>query len=146
MPAQDSQIQKTKESMRNKGAPVNKAWEQFKMLPTWDDQKGKIQGGSRPSSEERWKDSPLRGPGGPLSLEERRTCETPLKMQGPDRAPGDRWQRENSWTPSQCFSVSAYTQVKMTEASRLLRLQEDEGPETRIRSHPRQTPHSWDKI
>ena len=43
-------------------------------------------------------------------------------------------------------AVSAYTQVKMTEAPRLLRLSKDECPEIWIRIHPRQRPNSWDKI
>ena len=38
------------------------------------------------------------------------------------------------------------TQVKMTEAPRLLRLPQEECPEFWIRIPPRQRPKSWDKI
>ena len=43
-------------------------------------------------------------------------------------------------------AVSAYTQVKMTEAPRYLRLPQDECPEIWLRIPSRQTPKSWDKI
>ena len=43
-------------------------------------------------------------------------------------------------------AVSAYTQEKMTEALRLLRLPKGECPEIWIRNPPRQRPKGWDKI
>ena len=45
-----------------------------------------------------------------------------------------------------CHAVSAYTQVKMTETPRLLRLPEEECPEIWIRTLPRQRPNRWDKF
>ena len=43
-------------------------------------------------------------------------------------------------------AISAYTQVKMTEAPRLLRLPEEECPEILIRIQPRQRPTTWKNI
>ena len=40
----------------------------------------------------------------------------------------------------------AYTQVKMTEAPRFLRLLKEEPPEIWIRIPPRQRPNRWDNI
>ena len=72
------------------------------------------------------KNSSLREFDGPLSLEERRTCETPPEIQGPSCALGETtsktkkdteqfeqskvlqnlsWQRQSSWTPSQSSLV-----------------------------------------
>ena len=66
-----------------------------------------------------------------------------------------RWQRQSSWTLShkllgmtgeKCDAISAYTQVKVTEAPRLLRMPKEERPAIWIRIPPRQMSKSWDKI
>ena len=65
-----------------------------------------------------------------------------------------RWQRQGSWTFFQSFLVvgetgdanSAYTQVKITEAPRLLRLPKEECPEIRIRIPQWQRPECCDNI
>ena len=129
---------------------------------------------SRPSSEERWKNSPVREPGGPLSLEERRTCKKNLQQyKGRVVFQRDNVKDEGRIQSrvhrARCFSVSdgsgnvlghcfkgvaadssdavsTYAQVKMTGAPRLFRLPKEECPEMWIRIPPRQRPASWDKI
>ena len=106
---------------------------------------------SHQSSREGWKNSSLREFDGPLWLEEFPTCKTPPEMQGARCAPGAttsktkketeqdsrskvpqrlRWQRQLFLDPvsKPSDALSAYTQVKTTEAPRLLRLPEEECP------------------
>ena len=138
-------------------------------------QESNTKGWSHPSDEEGWKNSPLRELDGPLSLEERRTCETPPGIQEATCAPGDNvkdegWYRavftEQGVSVSQMAAakfldamskllgvagetsdaISAYTRVKMTEAPRLLRMPKEECPEMWIRIPPRQIPTGWDDI
>ena len=55
---------------------VNREWQTLEDTSGLRRKESRFQGRSRPSREERWKHSPLRELHGPLSLEERRTCET----------------------------------------------------------------------
>ena len=65
---------------------------------------------SHPSDEEGWKNSPLRELDGPLSVEERRTCETPPGIQEATCALWRQRQRrrgiQGSIHRARCFSVS----------------------------------------
>ena len=66
-----------------------------------------------------------------------------------------RWQRQSSWTRSQSFLVwlekqvtqfPRYTQDKMTEAPRLLRMPKEKCPEMWIIVPSRQRPKGWNNI
>ena len=77
-----------------------------------------IQGRNCPSSEERWNDSSLRDPDGPLSLENGRTCETPPIIQMTSCVPGDNVKDEEEYkavVTEQGASTSQMTAAKFLD-------------------------------
>ena len=121
-------------------------------------QESNTKGWSHPSDEEGWKNSPLRELDGPMSLEERRTCETPPGIQEATCPPGGQRQRrrgiQGSIHRARCFSVSDgsgkilghHLKASWYGAPRLLRMPKEECPEMWIRIPPRQIPTGGDNI
>ena len=150
-------------------AAVDKEWKEIDDNSSVGCRESEAKVRSHPSDEEGWKNSSPREFGGPLSLEERRTYKgrvvlrmDNVKDEGGYKAALTEQGASASQMAAARFldtisklldmvgetgdAISTYTQVKMTEAPRLLRMPKEECPEIWIRIPPRQRPHGWNKI
>ena len=146
-------------------AAVNKACEKLEKIPVWDEKKLKSKSdvirqakreANKSTSRTWWTSVTWRTPN---------TQNTSTSTKGELEFQEDNVKDEEGASASQMaarFSdtmsnfpgmagdtsdaVSAFSQVKMTEASRSLRLPKRGCPEIWIRTPPRQRPQSWDKI